>query len=73
MLSADARLHTDVGHFLDQDVVHLKNGDFIRGWVIEEGSQDILIDTEKGSFTLPRSSCKSIDKNFLARYIRRVM
>jgi len=62
-----------VGRFLDQDIIYLEKGGFIRGRVIKEVGQDIIIETGKGSFTLPRSSCKAIEKSVFLRYLRQML
>jgi len=73
ILATDTRLHVDVGRLLDEDIIYLKDGGFIRGSVIDEGKEELLIETAKGNFTLPRSSCKDIAKNVLLRYVRQMM
>jgi len=73
MRSSDTRLHVDVGRFLDQDIVYLKDGGLIRGWVVDEGGNEILIETGKGTFTLPRSICRRVEKKVFLRFVRKAI
>lgn len=73
LFSWDTKLHTDVGKLLDMDTLCLKDGDVIDGWILYEDNENILVETEKGSFTLPRSTCISIKKNTFLQYIRELM
>jgi hypothetical protein len=68
--SSDAKLYIDAGRLLDQDMVYLKDGSFIRCWIVDEGGVEILVETEKGSFTLSRSVCKRIEKDVFLRFMR---
>ena len=71
--SSDTKLLIDVGRLLDQDIVYLKDGSLVRGWVLDEGSDEILIETGKGTFTLPRSICKRIEKDVFLRFVRKAI
>jgi len=68
--SKDAKLHIDIGRILDEDVVYMKDGNTFNGWILEEGKDDILIQVEKSTFTIPKSSCAIIKKNIFMRYLR---
>jgi hypothetical protein len=71
--SSDTKLHVEVGRFLDEDRVYLKNGDSLKCWVVKESPKEIVIETKTGTFTVSRFSCKSIDKDIYLRYIRQLM
>ncbi|KPK97908.1 MAG: hypothetical protein AMJ95_06895 [Omnitrophica WOR_2 bacterium SM23_72] len=71
--STDMKLRVDVGRLLDQDIVYLIDGSFVRGWVVREGKDEILVETEKGNFTLPRARCKSIEKDVFLRFVRKAI
>ena len=68
--SKDVKLHIDIGRILDQDMVYMKDGSTFNGWILEEGKDDILMQVEKSTFTIPKSSCASIKKNIFMRYLR---
>jgi hypothetical protein len=71
--SKDTKLRIDIGRMLDQDVVYLKDGNTFNGWILQEGKDDILIQVEKSTFTVPKSSCVYIKKDILMRYLRGMM
>jgi len=68
--SKDVKLHIDIGRILDEDVVYMKDGTTFNGWILEEGKDDILMEVQKSTFTIPRSSCASIKRNIFMRYLR---
>jgi len=70
---SDTKLHVDAGRFLDMDIIYLKDGGLIKGWIVNERNNEILIETGKGTFTLPRSICKSIEKDVFLRFVRKVI
>ena len=70
---ADVKLHIDVGRLLDQDIVYMKDGTLLRGWVVKEGAHEILIETEKGNFPLPRSRFKAIEKDVFLKFVRKAI
>jgi len=70
---ADVKLRVDLGRLLDQDIIYLKDGSLLRGWVVREGRDEILVETERGNFTLPRARCKSIEKDVFLRFVRKAI
>ncbi|MFH1593146.1 MAG: hypothetical protein ABID09_00440 [Candidatus Omnitrophota bacterium] len=60
-----------VGRLLDLDTIYLTSGTMLRGWIVKEDDERIWVETDKDSFTIPRSKCKGIQKNVLLRYLRR--
>ncbi len=70
---ADMKLRVGVGRVLDQDIVYLKDGSFLRGWVVQEEGDEILVETGKGNFTLPRARCKSIEKDVFLKFVRKAI
>lgn len=66
-------LHLNTGFLLDQDALYMEDGSIIYGRVLQEDGGTILVEAEKGYFTLDRKKCKSIQKDFLLRYIRELM
>ena len=66
-------LRINTGRLLDQDTFYLKNGQLIRGWIVKDEGDKIIVDIEKGSLTLNRSSCKEIQENVFLRYLRQLI
>jgi hypothetical protein len=66
-------LRVKLGRLLDQDRLYLKTGQVIDGWVIGEDEDRILIEMEGGSFSLPRSQCKKIQRDIFLRYLYKLM
>jgi hypothetical protein len=71
--SSDTRLRIDIGRILDQDIVYLKDGSLVRGWVVKESESELLIETEKATFTLPASICKNIEKDVFLKFVRKAI
>ncbi len=65
-----AILRVNIGRLLDKDIICLNSNESIEGWILSEDPGSVLLETEKGTFTLPSSNIKSIHKNRLSRYIR---
>jgi hypothetical protein len=63
-------LPAKLGRALDEDIVYLKSGDIVRGWIKEERGGIIFIETEKAAYSLPREKCNFIYKDVLGRYLR---
>lgn len=61
------------GSFLNEDIVCLKGGFLIRGWIERENDDVISIRTKTDSLSVPRSKCKAIYKNAPLYYIRKLM
>ena len=70
---ADTKLRVDVGRLLDQDIIYMNDGTIVRGWVVKEIGNEILIETGKGNFTLPYSRFKSIEKDVFLRFVRKAI
>ena len=70
---ADPRLRIRIGRILDEDILFLKNRSIVRGWIVRESPKEILIEFEKGCFSLSPSECKEIKRNYLLKYVRELM
>ena len=46
---------------------------FDEGWVVKEGAHEVLIETEKGNFPLPRSRFKAIEKDVFLKFVRKAI
>jgi len=66
-------LQIELGRLLDKDTIYLENGTIVKGWIVRESEREILVEVEKGYFTVPRSRCKEIRENALLRYTRELM
>jgi len=73
LLYPNPGIRIDIGRMLDEDIVYLKDGTVMRGWVINKTSQNILLEIEGGSLTLPVSKCEVIKENVLLRYTRKLL
>lgn len=62
-----------VGSILDEDVVYLKGGTIIRGWIEREEAELFFIRTKSDSFSIPRSKCIAVHKNAPLYYVRTLM
>ena len=58
---------------LDKDIIYMKDGGIVQGWITNETDNDIFLEIENGYFSLPRSKCKEIKRNFNLQYIRELM
>ena len=67
---ADPRARVRIGRMLDEDILYLKNGSVIRGWIVKESPKEILVEFENGSFALKPSECEEIKRNYLLKYVR---
>lgn len=63
----------NLGRLLDKDTIYLANGQILDGWIADENENTILLEVEKGTVTLSRARCRSIQKNKLLQYIRDLM
>lgn len=66
----DPHFRIRVGRMLDEDIIYLKNGSIVRGWIIKESPKKILVEFDKGTFSLSISECESIKRNYLLKYVR---
>ncbi|MFC1675303.1 hypothetical protein ACFL1K_05415 [Candidatus Omnitrophota bacterium] len=73
MFSSNTKLHIDAGRLLDQDAVYLEDGSIVKGWIVNEGGYDILIETGGATFTLPLSKCVRIEKDVFLKFVRKVI
>ena len=62
-----------MGRLLDQDIFYLKNGDVLRGWLLEKNGDSLLIETAGGSVSLDARDCRGIQENYLAKYVKKVL
>jgi len=69
----DPRFSVQLGRILDKDMIQLKDGSVIQGWILAEEAGEIYIEIEEGYFNLSLSQCKSIKKNYLMQYIKELM
>lgn len=60
----------EVGRIMDEDVIYLKSGDIVHGWIIDERPGEIFIETKDGFYTLPKNNCLAVKKNVVGRYLR---
>ncbi|MDD5439520.1 MAG: hypothetical protein PHS37_04975 [Candidatus Omnitrophica bacterium] len=63
-------LQVKIGSILDEDIICLKSGSVLRGWIVEERPDNIFFRTEKDFYSLPPENCALIRKNVLSRYFR---
>ncbi len=71
--TADTKFRVDTGRMLDQDIIYLKDGTRMKCWVGYEGKDEILVETQEGTFTLPRSVCLHIEKDVFLKFVRKVI
>ena len=64
-------IHT--GEMLDRDTLFLKDGSIIKGLIRNQDGDDILIESDNGLFTIPRSECHTIHENALLLYVRELI
>lgn len=69
----DPKLRIRLGRLLDKDIIFLKNGNIVRGWIFKESDEEFLVELEKGYFRLPRSECETIEKNYLLQYMQELI
>jgi len=69
----DPRFRVQLGRILDKDIIYLKNGQIIQGWIVIEDSREIYIEVEEGHYYIDVSQCKQIKKNYLLQYIKELM
>jgi hypothetical protein len=72
-LNKDPLMTIELGRFLDKDVVCLKNGKIIEGWISEKNNKEIFIETKDGYFTLPLRNCKYIVENRFFLYLKNAL
>lgn len=65
-----AMLMAGLGGLMDEDAIYLKSGGVVRGRIIDEQASSILVETAKGTYTLPIENCSLVRKNTLGRYFR---
>lgn len=59
-----------VGRLLDRDTIYVKDGGILQGWIREESEKDLLIETDRGTFRMPREQCLKVERDSWARYVR---
>lgn len=62
-----------VGSFLDEDIIYLKGGTIIRGWIVQENAEFFFVNTKSDFFSVPRSKCIAVHKNAPLYYMRALM
>lgn len=60
----NSTFHTNLMRFLNQDVLYLKNGDVIRGWIWDEKGGVLVGETKSGViFVSNDKECIRIERN----------
>lgn len=60
----------DIGRLLNKDVVVLEKGLFLKGWILHQDDDLILMETVDGSsMTIPVENCRFVKKNVLMKYV----
>lgn len=68
-LTKDQKVRVDIGRLLDLDYIYMKDGSLIKGWLLRRDSQNLLIETAEGSFTLPASACAGVNENVFQQFV----
>jgi len=69
----DPRFRTKIGHLLDKDIILLKNGNIIKGWILKKQKDKISIEIANGYIVLPYSDCEHIEENYLLKYMKELV
>ncbi len=69
----DPRFRVQLGRILDKDMIYLKDGSIMQGWIIVEDSGEIYIEIKEGYYYLPLNQCEQIKRNYLLQYIKELM
>lgn len=62
-----------VGVVLDKDIIYLKGGTIISGWIARENADFFFVNTKSGFLSVPRSKCIAVHKNAPLYYMRALM
>jgi len=63
-------LPVKIGEFLDTDFLYLKSGELLKGQVLSEDPQGVLLRISGGSVLFKPSEVKRIERNFYTRYLK---
>lgn len=62
-----------VGSVLDEDIIYLKGGTVIHGWIVQENPGFLFVNTKSDFLSIPRSKCIAVRKNAPLYYMRALM
>ena len=60
-----------IGRQLDEDIIFLKNGNILRGQILDKRADEIIVETKNGSVTFKTSECLSVHENNFMQYLRK--
>ncbi|MBL7071593.1 MAG: hypothetical protein ISS26_05435 [Candidatus Omnitrophica bacterium] len=69
----DPRFRVNLGRVLDKDMIYLKNGSVIQGWIIIEDGEEIYVEIKEEYFSISLSQCEQIKRNYLLQYVKELM
>ena len=69
----DPRFRTKIGHLLDKDIILLKNGNIMKGWILKRQEGNLTIEIANGYIIIPYCDCEHLEDNYLLKYMKELV